>query len=243
MIHFAVDAATVLVTAAIEPDESIARGRESLDRWWGGYPWYDSATDSVKPIEIPELPKAESDWNWDWLDFDFPLAAAEFLKWGIWTLLIVLVVVLVYFLLRAYFRDGNLRWAKGTESKKAQTDLQRRLEALPFAIKATKLDFLDEARRYYEQGQYGDAVKYLFSYQLVELDKHRVVRLTRGKTNRQYVREVGRAGRAPLSRVLEQTMLVFEDFFFGNHPIDRVRFEACWSRLPEFEAQLTGETA
>jgi hypothetical protein len=68
-------------------------------------------------------------------------------------------------------------------------------------------------------------------------------RLTRGKTNRQYLRETSRRGRTGLVGLLEQTMLAFEDFFFGNHPIDRARFEACWARLGEFESQLKRQTA
>jgi hypothetical protein len=31
-------------------------------------------------------------------------------------------------------------------------------------------------------------------------------------------------------------MVAFEDVFFGNHPLDRNRFESCWTRLDEFEA-------
>ena len=42
--------------------------------------------------------------------------------------------------------------------------------------------------------------------------------------------------------LIEQTMVTFEEAFFGNRAIDRVRFESCWTRLGEFET-LAGETA
>ena len=224
-----------LVLAQATPDEAVESGRDALDRRWSSYPWYDAEKDGVKPIEV-SAPPAPREYSGD-----FSTGSMTLLKWLIWLLLITVVVVVVFLLLRAYFRDGNLRWAKHAP-KPGDDEHRRRIEALPFPVKATKLDFLSLARQLYEQGQYGEAVKYLFSYQLVQLDKHRIVRLTRGKTNRQYVREIVRRDRRPLAGLIEQTMLVFEDFFFGNHPIDRLRFEAVWSRLSEFETHVKGET-
>jgi hypothetical protein len=57
--------------------------------------------------------------------------------------------------------------------------------------------------------------------------------LSKGKTNRQYLREVGH--RAPLRQLVEQTMVAFEDAFFGRHSLDQTRFESCWFRVGEFE--------
>ncbi len=79
---------------------------------------------------------------------------------------------------------------------------------------AGRLDLLAEARRHYQAGNYGAAIVYLFSFQLVQLDKRQIIRLAKGKTNRQYLREVG--PRAALLRLVEQTMVAFEDVFFGN---------------------------
>jgi len=238
MIHGLLYVMMVVTLAQTPPDEAVARGRDALDHRWSGYPWYDAASDGVRPIEIPE-PDRPKDWDLD-LGGVSPVVA-EMLKWLVWTAIVAVLAVIVWLLVRTYFR-GDLRWAARERRPKGDTDQQRRIEALPFAVRAGRSDFLAEARRSYEQGQFGEAVKYLFSYQLVQLDKHRVVRLTRGKTNRQYLREIGRRGRAGLVGLFEQTMLAFEDFFFGNHPIDRTRFEACWSRLDEFEAQMGGET-
>jgi hypothetical protein len=102
-------------------------------------------------------------------------------------------------------------------------------------------DLLGQARRYYEAGNYAEAIIYLFSYQLVELDRHGFVHLERGKTNRQYVREAQRAPEAKsggLHKILDQTMVAFEDVFFGARDLDRRRFEQCWSRLDEFQSLL-----
>ena len=66
-----------------------------------------------------------------------------------------------------------------------------RIESLPFPVAAGRLDLLAEARRHYQAGNYGAAIVYLFSFQLVQLDKRQIIRLAKGKTNRQYLREVG----------------------------------------------------
>ena len=34
--------------------------------------------------------------------------------------------------------------------------------------------------------------------------------------------------------MLRQTMIAFEDCFFGDHAIEKKRFEACWQRLDDF---------
>jgi hypothetical protein len=224
-----------LTAVQSEPDEAVARGRESLDRTWGKYPWYDAENDNVKAIPIPR------DWNPNYTAPTPPAWLAGLVKMLVWTMLILVVVVLVFLLIRTYARGRAGPVSQAKDNREA-AEQKRRIEALPFPVQAAKHDFLAEARRYYELGQYGEAIKYLFSYQLVQLDRRRAVRLTRGKTNRQYLRELARSPFAILTRTVEQTMLVFEDSFFGGHTIDRIRFEACWSQLPQFEAQCKRET-
>ena len=98
-----------------------------------------------------------------------------------------------------------------------------------------------EARRLYEAGQYSDAIIYLFSYELVQLDKHHIIRLAKGKTNRQYIRETRQ--RPHLAAVLEITMIAFEDAFFGRKTLSREAFERSWQRLDEFQGELAREEA
>ncbi|HBO43155.1 MAG TPA: hypothetical protein DD670_04315 [Planctomycetaceae bacterium] len=228
-------ATMTLGTVSTDPDEAVARGRQSLDRSWSGYPWYDAETDGVRPIRAPKPPRERS--------LSLPRWLASVLTWCIWILLISLLAFLTYLLVRAYLHGRGIRANARTEGDNSDAEQRRRIEALPFPVRAARLDLLAEARRYYEQGQYGEAIKYLFSHELVQLDKCRAVRLTRGKTNRQYLRELSRGRLAVLARPLEQPMFVFEDFFFGGHPIDRARFEACWSLLDEFDSRCKGETA
>jgi hypothetical protein len=67
----------------------------------------------------------------------------------------------------------------------------------------------------------------------VELDRGQAIRLAKGKTNRQYLREL--TPKPDLKGLVEQSMLAFEDVFFGGRALDRSRFEDCWRRLPEFD--------
>ena len=103
-------------------------------------------------------------------------------------------------------------------------------------IRQTWPDLRGEAERNYREGNYREAIVYLYSYLLVQLDRRQVIRLTKGKTNRQYLREVRQ--RPELVPIFEPTMIAFEDVFFGDHPLSRGEFEKCWDRLDEFHRLL-----
>jgi hypothetical protein len=232
-----------------DPEESVHAGREALDRWVWDYPWYDSQNDAVRRVRI------SPPWHlrWEWL----LQGIADFFEWfrdlfrfswggtgsGIWSwlqwmvraLMVALLILLVFLILRLRRWRGQGEWgAKETESERDEH--KRRVEALPSGVAPKRGDFLDAARECYQDGRYREAIVYLFSYQLVRLDKSQLIRLAKGKTNRQYLRELGPRG--TLRRLLEHTMVTFEEVFFGNYAIDRARFESVWSRLDEFEAQL-----
>ena len=104
------------------------------------------------------------------------------------------------------------------------------------SLNRPRSNLLEEARRQYEAGNFAEAIIYLFSYQLVELDKSQLIRLAKGKTNRQYLREIG--ARPRLAALLNHTMIAFEDVFFGDHDLDRERFEKCWAERDNLIQQL-----
>lgn len=240
--------ATVVFGAA-DRQRAVEAGREALDRSIWQYPWYDAKSDDVRPIRVSEPWRG---WEWladrlgaffDWLRrlFTFRggrLGSMTWLEWVVWAVILALLAVVAYLLVRAWRRqrEDELRPAAvGGESD--AVDQRRRVEALPSAVE--RGDLLGAAQECYEAGRYGEAIVYLFSHQLVQLDKNQLIRLAKGKTNRQYVRELGR--RLPIRQLLEQTMVTFEDVFFGNHSIDRRRFETVWSRVGEFEALVAGD--
>ncbi len=225
-------AAAVVSVATLSAADAADTGRKSLDHWWS-YPWYDSASDGVRRVDA--YPPPDYSWLTNWLEklrFSLP---TTLLDWIVWIALISLLCALVYLLVRAFRRRAAAAAAAGAREEVTEDDAQR-IESLPFPVDRGRLDLLQQARLLYEQGNYGPALVYLFSFQLVQLDKRQLIRLTKGKTNRQYLREIG--SRWSLRRLVEQTMVAFEDFFFGNRTIDRGRFETCWSRLDEFRAAV-----
>jgi len=216
-------------------DDAVTRGREAFG---DSYPWYDAAQDGVRRIEVKPDTRG---WEFDWNGGGGRLPSMSWLAYLALGLLAALLAWLMVALIRAYLRRETQAALEAAPGHATAVSDASRIEALPVPLRReAAADLLAAARQAYEAGNYGEAIIYLFSHQLVELDKRQQIRLTRGKTNRQYLREL--AQRRPLQALIEPTMVAFEDVYFGNHPLDRQRFESCWSRLGEFN-QLLGATA
>ncbi len=209
------------------------------------YPWYDPATDDLRPLHVapPAEPPEPNYPDWEW---NTPNAPSFTGFQGLGTLLEVLLIgllVLVFVgiiaaLIYYFMRNSDVAAGATTEAASAPSEADR-IENLPFPVRRPQGDLLDEARRQYEAGNYNEAIVYLYSYELVQLDRHQHIRLAQGKTNRQYLREV--RPQANLCSLLERTMVAFEDVFFGHHPLSREQFEVCWNSLDRFHSSV--ETA
>jgi hypothetical protein len=231
-------------TAAAEPakpDPAIEEGRRALGG--GGFNWYDYSKDDLRRINVqPPYDPGSSNINpnttapnWSWWDWNpFTLGTGEFL---LWIVLAVVVGGLAYVLIMAYLQREKSEATITQESISEESVEVVRTEDLPVAVPTTG-DLLSAARRAFEAGNYRDAIIFLYSHQLVQLDRRQIIRLSKGKTNRQYLREVGKTGRSGLKQVFERTLVVFEDVYFGGHSLDRPRFEACWNNQAEFERLL-----
>ena len=210
-------------------ESAVEGGRQALDRW-RDFAWYDDAGDALRPADItPPRPPRNRGWNWSW--------ASEWFRWIGWLGLAVALGLIAYFLIRT-FLERETGQGEGGElgagiAAGAEID---RVDALPFRVARGQSDLLGEARRQYEQGNFNEAIIYLYSYQLVQLDRHQRIRLGRGKTNRQYLREA--RSTSPLGDLLERTMVAFEDVFFGAQQLERERFESCWNQLDRFQGHL-----
>ncbi|MCA9262319.1 MAG: hypothetical protein KDA60_00660 [Planctomycetales bacterium] len=179
-------------------------------------------------LPSPQAPKASTRVNSSFWEVFWVLV--EYLVWGLLGLGLVLLIMLM---LRSYV-DGIQSPGKSKEVEDEDDMAESaRIDQLPFQVKRPQENLLADARRCYEAGDYNEAIVYYFSYQLVQLDKHNLIRLSKGKTNRQYIREIAR--RPQLQRLLQASMFVFEDYFFGSHEISQHRFEACWQKLEQFQ--------
>jgi len=228
-------------TPGAVPDPAVEQGREALDQSWFTPPWYDSEHDAVKRIDVQ--PEWELWKGWDWSGWNWPgMPSLTPLEWLAWITVTLILVAIAYFLVRAWLlRDGRLSSTAAASAAAEEEADEARVEALPFQVARRASDFLSEAERCRRAGNYRDAIIYLFSHELVALDRQQCIRLTKGKTNRQYLRELSR--RASLRSLVEETMVTFEDVFFGDHPLDAAGFERCWSRLPEFDQLVVQEAA
>jgi hypothetical protein len=203
------------------------------------YPWYDADGDEVKQVPLGPREPPPKIRDWEWTPAQRRPAGGSG-GWGqimdvlVWAGLGILLIVLIVLIVRTYSQRTGLAWRAdrfGARPAGGASDVDR-VEKLPFPVQRPQADLLGEARRHYAAANYVEAIIYLFSYQLVYLDKHDLLRLAKGKTNRQYLREM--RPHREIVRIVSDTMTAFEDVFFGSHPMDRHRFEACWTQLDQF---------
>ena len=116
---------------------------------------------------------------------------------------------------------------------------QARLEQLPVEVRRIQGDLLAEADRLRQSGRYDEAIIYLFGYRLLQLDRNHLIRLARGKTNLQYLREL--ASRRELQGIMRETVRLFERSYFGRYEISSDEYEALRGQQTAFESLLSNE--
>lgn len=202
------------------PKQAVDAGRRALDRW-RPYPWYDPETDDLR-LSVP------ADVRWT-------MRVARQVGWlGIAVILAALAYVMVR---AAVLRPPAHPRRPVAKRSAARASVGPNIEALPASVRGNVRDLLGEARRFYQQGDYSRAIVCLFSYQLMQLDKHQLIHLAPGKTNRAYLREL--RGFEPLQAMVAETMMAFEEAFFGNRRLERSRFDHCWDRLEAFHGYVS----
>jgi hypothetical protein len=239
----------ILVTTAraekLTDAEAVQAAKESL-AGRTRFPFYDRQQDDVRRLNVEEPASAEaanrrSKWagksatgKTRTTRGSAPAALGQGLQFLGLTALVVFIGIIAYLIARAFLKN-EVAETKVTKVVETSRDVDK-VQALPFALRKPSGDFLSEAQRLYAAGNFSEAVIYLYSHLLVQLDQHHVIRLAKGKTNRQYLRET--RSRPVLREILDRTMIAFEDVFFGHHELTREQFESCWQRLDEFHAEL-----
>ena len=225
-------------TPAARDLTSVAEAKQALSKPFR-YPWYDASNDSLRRI-TPAQPKQQStSWNWDlgWL-FD-SLQLGNVFNVLVWLTLAALVAYAIYYLIRLQREQYRLAAASTASTKPVQPRVQE-LAALPIALDPNLGDWLALAKRHYEAGEYDQAIVYLFSHALVTLDAQHYIHLTRGKTNRQYLREL--VTRDEAVQVYTPLMETFEAVFFGQKPLPRETFDTLWQLAARLAPSNVGST-
>lgn len=228
----------------------VSEGARGLSRS-ARFPWYDSARDDVRPIH-PETPRdlaGNRDSTWEKGD---PSESSRqptsrrrsetlstFLRVVSWISLILVALAVAFGLAWALLR----RDSSGAEPARRRTLSKEKaswqIEQLPFDLAPENLDLRGEAQRLLETGDFRQALIYLYGYQLAYLDQHHLIQLERGKTNRQYLSQL--RSEPHLRALFEQTMVLFEDVYFGGRDVTRSQVTAGWERLDEFARHLEAQ--
>src|SRR5262245_29395885 len=222
---FLVFATALSATESAEnKSDAVETGKEALSGV-GRLPWYDRSKDEVRPLHIIPRDTADSrNRNSTWTKQNASTASTGgssprfsllggALQWVGLTVLVVLLGLIAFLIAKAFLKDEVADTTAARKVVETSRDTAR-VEALPFAVRKPTDDLLSEARRLHEAGDYSEAIIYLFSHELVQLDRQHLIRLAKGKTNRQYLREL--RGRPTLQSILETTTIAFEDAFFGR---------------------------
>lgn len=215
--------------------------------------WFDAKTGNITPVaarknEIdvsdrhssvatPDTRTNSAWWDslWGSLSTVFSWLFEGWLK--ILGVFLVLLAMVAGFLVWRYGSNGGGFFRSREAKDLLAHELEKaKIQDLPFEIEQTAMGLLGQAAKLRAAGDYSKAIVYLFSHVLVEMDGARCIRLTRGKTNRVYLREL--RGREMLKSFTNQLVQAFEFAFFGKHQLSQESFEAIWQQLPVFEENL-----
>ena len=145
--------------------------------------------------------------------------------------MVALIALLIYGYLKLEDGEGHSR-----EESKRKRKIKDHIKHLPFELEEQDGDFETFADRSLREGNYSNAVIYLFADLLVAMNEAGVIRLQRGKTNRQYLNELW--DHEDIRPYYRNVMTAFEDAFFGQHEISKSRAEECFAARPAFDAAI-----
>lgn len=230
----------------VAPSTSMEAARREL-KSKADFNWYDRERDSLRPIRI--VPRRTSNWFDDWsrpAPAPAPLTIdpswAAWMENVIWILsrvvLVLLIIALLYFAWR-YREQIGVSFADLRRRRTRPSSRAARIEALPAMVASGPLDLLEQAALFASRGEYHLAVVYLFSHQLLQLDRQHRIRLVKGKTNGQYLREL--KAFPQLSEYLKTTMLAFEEAYFGGRRLSERRYQNCRAAQQTMDRLLSEE--
>jgi hypothetical protein len=212
----------------------------------GAYPWYDAQEDRVKPL-LPDSSSLISRLGkrleafFDWLDHllfgnrSRSSSGGQGSVGGAVTTLIFLAsgVVLLFVLWRLW----KLHEPQGgaTAARSSRIGEAARVAGLAPELSMLEADPWSEAVRRRAAGDLAGAVIWLFLDQLLALERAGFIRLTPGKTARQYVHSVQDA---ELRDGLRTTLGVFENVYYGHRAPEPEALERTWACALDFRNRL-----
>ncbi len=230
-------------------------GREAFSDH-GEMPWYDAQNDSVRfvpPDESSPTPSNTPSQNGSpnrqpnnsgsstGVSSGGLVAGGSIAAFFFWAIVVLVLVVFIVGLVWAFVKMERKEKKDENIVSLDRPSREARVEKLPFQINTTTGDLLAAARKYFSEGDYENAIIHLYSHVLVTLDEKALIRLTRGKTNRQYLMEVQKHG--SIADYLERCMLPFEEAFFGARDPGQSAVARCLNEFDQFKSQLSQTSA
>lgn len=223
--------------------------------------WYDGEVDRVVAVEVKTSQDDSIHRDSDWLPqaepvpksvnapnpsaipgFNFFGEAFAYTNLVAWCLLAALVVGTGVWVAWILGKDGLAGGRRKVDQSLASDErLLERVQHLPQELQRENLDYRAEAERMMQSGDFEQAIVLLFAYQLLILDRSACLRLNRGKTNRQYLKET-RFADPQASEWFASVIKLFESSYFGRRVIEASDFTRCWQENEMLERQLTQRT-
>ncbi len=221
--------------------------------------WFDADVPAVLPVTVKPQVDDSLNRNSRWLpkpqrvkqtaNANTPASSSNGL-WGTglsisnllgWLLLVVIVglaiALIAKFVSQAEAPERRSGLRSKVQSELADQQMAERIKHLPAELRRTDVHLRSEAERLMKAAQYDHAIILLFGHQLLLLDHAGQLRLSRGKTNRQYVRETASADAVSAKR-LRATIDSFERSYFGRHSIAKQEFDELWKSNIELERAI-----
>ena len=132
----------------------------------------------------------------------------------------LLLATIFYFVFRTLFID----FTKETRLRNEGEDVSE-----PITSEAA----FEKAQILSRGGDYRSAVRYLYLSALLIMDERGVLRYDRSKTNREYLRSVSKS--PELSEPLEEVIEVFDNVWYGYHPLEGDSFKQYSDRVEELK--------
>ncbi len=242
-----------------ESEQAVRELHDVLARGWLGptHPWYDELSQDVRPYVLPpeETESGPSFWgrlvNWiaeawegmaDWLGqirWEGELFGYRFAISLYHVLLLVLALLVAWLVVRLLRRWYSAYLAQQQPQQQVERSGQgapERIDQLPVAVPTGSAGLWELVQQAVEQKQFSRAIVFLYSYLLLRLDQQGRIRLEKGRTNRQYLRQL--RSDPQLQRWMARIVAAFEEVFFGHRELEAEAFQQCWELVPQIQSRV-----
>jgi hypothetical protein len=182
--------------------------------------------ETPQPNWLEKLLQQLQEWFWEWLNRLFGgrqiVIANSPLIYVIAGTIVVVLALVIGFFLRGLLANLVSETAAPADPRAADEDLSA--EAA-----------LQKAQALSGAGDYRTAVRYLYLSALLLLEERGLLRYNRTLTNREYLRSVSHL--PELSAILRDVVEVFDQVWYGYHPLDEGAYMRYAARVADLQKQ------